>query len=183
MNIYTEERSYWMGSDVAKYRRKRAVSLPDRQAKCGIVHPELCFGDYEPEHLVIVHLRESDVQAHPRRTLFWLAWVFFRDAIRICPGYMRSRLDAKAKAKAARQKLHDIMEKAENADKNLTFDGLREAWRDCADCVCCDEIKDDRCAGCYDDPARPNWKPKNDGLTTRQRAGDLEGPAVPGCSL
>ena len=53
MNIYTEERSYWMGSDVAKYRRKRAVKLDWAVGPRGICHPALCFGDYEPEHLVI----------------------------------------------------------------------------------------------------------------------------------
>ena len=159
MKIYTEERSYWMGSDVAKYRRKRAVKLDWPGGPRGICHPALCFGN-EPERLLMFHVRESDVQAHPRRTLFWLAWVFFRDATRICPGYMRSRLDAKAKAKAARQKLHDIMEKAENADKNLSFAELKEAWRDCADCVCCEVDKDGRCAGCFDDPGRPNWTPR-----------------------
>lgn len=90
MNIYTEERSYWMGSDVAKYRRKRAVSLPGRLAKCGIVHPELCFGDYEPEHLVILHLRQYDVTNWRRRALFKLAWCFMREALRRFPAMLHT---------------------------------------------------------------------------------------------
>ncbi len=101
MNIYTEERSYWMGSDVAKYRRKRAVSLPGRLAKCGIVHPELCFGDYEPEHIVIVHLRQYDVTNWRRRALFWLAWCFLRDALRMYPALLHTPAQ-KSPAKAKR---------------------------------------------------------------------------------
>lgn len=121
MNIYTEERSYWMGSDVARYRRKRAVSLPDRVSRCGIVHPKLCFGDYEPEHLVIMHLRQYDVTNWRRRALFKLAWVFLRDALRRNPWHLHTpapasrvkakRLPAKATAEPAEIKwshgLHD----------------------------------------------------------------------------
>ena len=94
MNIYTEERSHWMGSDVARYRRKRAVSLPDyalpRPVKYGLAHPELCFGDYEPEHLVIVHLRQYDVTNWRRRALFKLAWCFLRDALRLYPALLHT---------------------------------------------------------------------------------------------
>jgi len=65
MNIYTEERSYWMGSDVAKYRRKRAVKLDWPGGPRGICHPALCLRN-EPERLLMFHVRESDVQAPPR---------------------------------------------------------------------------------------------------------------------
>ena len=110
MNIYTEERSYWMGSDVAKYRRKRAVSLPDRVSRCGIVHPKLCFGDYEPEHLVIMHLRQYDVTNWRRRALFKLAWVFLRDALRRNPGHLHtpapaSRVNARRPPATAKHEL------------------------------------------------------------------------------
>ena len=90
MKIYTEERSYWMGSDVAKYRRKRAVKLNWAVGPRGICHPALCFGDYEPEHLVIVHLRQYDVTNWRRRALFKLAWCFLRDALRMYPALLHT---------------------------------------------------------------------------------------------
>ena len=166
-----------MGSDRHNYRRKRAVKLNWPGGPRGICHPALCFGN-EPERLLLFHVRESDVQAHPRRTLFWLAWVFFRDAIRVYPGYMRSRLDAKAKAKAARQKLHDITEEAGKTEPmKLAIDKLREVWRDCADCEFNDSpAASERCRACLDDPARPSFALASNDKPT--------GPAVtPGRSL
>lgn len=114
MNIYTEERSYWMGSDVARYRRKRSVSLPDyampKMTRYGICHPELCFGDREPEHLVIVHLRQYDVTNWRRRALFKLAWVFLRDALRRNPAHLHtpapvSRVNARRLPATAKHEL------------------------------------------------------------------------------
>ena len=90
MNIYTEERSYWMGSDVAKYRRKRAVKLDWPGGPRGICHPALCFGNYEPEHLVIVHLRQYDVTNWRRRALFKMAWCFMREALRRFPAMLHT---------------------------------------------------------------------------------------------
>ena len=69
------------------------------------------------------------------------------------------------------------MEKAENADKNLTFDGLREAWRDCADCLH-DSQQDevDFCVNCFDSPGRPNFtlKPNATGAEIAVRARECE---------
>ena len=86
MKIYSEERVGWMGSDVAKYRRKRAVSkdtMPGVGPR-GIVHPALCF-DNDPERLLIFHVRESDVVQSRRMALLKLAWLFMRDALRHRP--------------------------------------------------------------------------------------------------
>ena len=94
MIMTLEERAHWMGSDVARYRRKRAVKLDWPGGPRGICHPALCF-DNEPERLLIAHLREADVTAHPRRALFWLAWVFLRDAIRRCPGCLSASAEIK----------------------------------------------------------------------------------------
>ena len=37
---------------------------------------------------------------------------------------------------------------------------LREAWRDCCDCIHDKEISSNRCRRCFDDPARPDWVAK-----------------------
>lgn len=38
-----------------------------------------------------------------------------------------------------------------------------EAWRDCLDCVHCDEFEDrQECMDCFDDPAHPDWEMKDD---------------------
>ena len=89
MKIYSEERKGWMGSDRHGYRRKRAVKLNWPGGPRGICHPALCFGN-EPEHLVIVHLRQYDVTNWRRRALFKLAWCFLRDALRLYPAMLHT---------------------------------------------------------------------------------------------
>lgn len=173
MNIYTEERVGWMGSDVAKYRRKRAVSkdtMPGVGPR-GIVHPALCF-DNDPERLLIFHVREEEVQRHPRRALFKLAWIFFRDALRVRPGYARST--ASEQAEQFRRRLDKIETKAGLKFNSPEFQGMsaiadevlaqraktNDAWRDCGDCALnTDQPSTPECLRCFDDPARPNWTP------------------------
>ena len=81
MKIYTEERVGWMGNDanppygLTKYRwtPPHYCRVCLRDGRRGICHPELCFGNRDPERLIIVHLREADVVRSRRLALLKLA--------------------------------------------------------------------------------------------------------------